>query len=388
MRLIIGATIVCAVALALPSRPAPDEPMGRDGLPQQFRVATGGDPLIVPVTILGKQYSFVVDTGCSHTLYDTSMKHLLGPRVDTVVGESPNARVMLERYWAPAAYLGTLPLPSEHPVLVADLGSSRRMMEIDIDGLLGMDFLRNYVVRIDFDGGVLTFYDIIEHEQGQMLPLHSGHIINVPYIDADVCGCVQRFEIDTGAIWTGDGELGHRFFDELERLGKVQPSYTMQLNAIGSHRAAPLGPLSTLKVGRFEHRSLFVSSSLRNRLGLDYCSRYNVTFDFPRQRLYLRKSKHFDRPPRFWWSGLHFSRSTGEVRVSRVEPGRPAEEAGIRKDDVIVSVAGLPAARTRLFALRRSLYGRRTSVPITLERNGQPFSVLLNPRQHNPAEAR
>jgi hypothetical protein len=374
-----------SVAGVLACQPGSQDGVRCRDLPQDFTVGTDGDPLIVPVTIKGKQYSFAVDTGCSYTFYDISMKSLLGPRVDTGGVESAHSRIALPRYRAPEAYLGSLPLPRNHPVIVADLSSSRRLMEIDIRGLLGMDFLRDYVMRIDFDRGILTFDDTIGSDPGQMLPLRCGKTLNVPHVDGDVCGFPVQFEIDIGSVWTGDAALAHRFFDSLADHGRLERCGTTGSTAIGSSGSGSCGKVASLKVGRFEHRGLFVSSTLRNSLGLDYWSRYNVTFDFPRQCLYFRESKQFDRAPRFWWSGLNFIRRHGEVVVWEAEPGLPAAEAGIQKEDVIISLAGMQAAKTRLVDLWKPLYRRTPTVHITLKRGGKVFSVVLVPKQNYPS---
>ena len=44
----------------------------------EFKIAKGGDPILLPVTFKEKEYLFLLDTGSSHTAFDTSFKHELG----------------------------------------------------------------------------------------------------------------------------------------------------------------------------------------------------------------------------------------------------------------------------------------------------------------------
>src|ERR1700722_574523 len=115
MRHTLLAVSLSAVAAVLVYRPTSEEPVRRDEFPLRFTVATDGEPLIVPVTINGNQYSFIVDTGCTCTIFDNSLRHLMGPAVDSVFVSTTHAQIGMQRYLSPAAYLGSLMLPYKQP---------------------------------------------------------------------------------------------------------------------------------------------------------------------------------------------------------------------------------------------------------------------------------
>ncbi len=50
-----------------------------DNVVESFEVEGNGDLLLVPVTVGGLVHQFVVDTGCSTTIFHTSLKSALGP---------------------------------------------------------------------------------------------------------------------------------------------------------------------------------------------------------------------------------------------------------------------------------------------------------------------
>ena len=66
--------------------------------------------------------------------------------------------------------------------------------------------------------------------------------------------------------------------------------------------------------------------------------------------------------------------------VVRVEPGGPAEAAGIKPGDVITAVAGRPV--TNLYHFHHAMLSRKAGerVEITLWRNGQTLTVSPVPR--------
>jgi hypothetical protein len=343
---------------------------------ERFAVHGDGDFLIVPVTIKGKVYRFILDTGCSSTVYDSSLRPLLGPHIDRIEIKGAQSTAELERYAAPAAFVGKLPLPQTEPAMVYDLRSAYHCAGVDVCGCLGMDFLKQHVVRIDFDAGLLIFQKGIGHEQGQPLRLHSGEITDVPYVNADVCDSSppEPFEVDTGD--GGEGTLGADLFTALCQLGKLKRVGQCRCWALKEHTAQE-GQLVRLKLGSLEHQGLIFSSGRDSRLGLGFLSRYRVTFDFPAGFLYLCKRKDFDHPSYRNRSGLHLHRAGGETVVESVDPDSPADKAGVKPDDILLSIGTLQADGARLFTLRQHLCSAGQTVPITLKRGDKQLKVFV-----------
>jgi S1-C subfamily serine protease len=93
--------------------------------------------------------------------------------------------------------------------------------------------------------------------------------------------------------------------------------------------------------------------------------------------VYLQKGKYFNAPEKVNHSGLHIHRPTNETVVAVVDPGSAGARAGIKPGDVVVSLAGLPADRTRLHVLRRCLCRGGETLPLTLKRGGKLLDVSL-----------
>ena len=71
----------------------------------------------------------------------------------------------------------------------------------------------------------------------------------------------------------------------------------------------------------------------------------------------------------------------GPSVVSKVEPGLPAEKAGIQVGDEIVAVNGVKVQNSRAFGLYAVLQkSKEASVPIAVLRKGQQFEFKLAPR--------
>src|SRR5262245_4197654 len=79
---------------------------------QEFDVFKDGDLLLVPVTLKGKEFLFALDTGSTLTVYDSSLKPLLGLPKGSGKGTTPDGDVTLPLYDPPPAALGRLAVRS------------------------------------------------------------------------------------------------------------------------------------------------------------------------------------------------------------------------------------------------------------------------------------
>jgi len=100
---------------------------------------------------------------------------------------------------------------------------------------------------------------------------------------------------------------------------------------------------------------------------------YVFTVDYPNSRFLLRPIPGA-RIPEYDMSGIALI-TTFEDRhkftVNRVAKGSPAEEAGIKKGDVITTIDGKPAASWTAERVRNLFTERGRKVKLTLERDGQ-----------------
>ncbi|WP_276351450.1 S41 family peptidase [Cohnella caldifontis] len=76
--------------------------------------------------------------------------------------------------------------------------------------------------------------------------------------------------------------------------------------------------------------------------------------------------------------GIVLVQDAGTIYAEDVIPGSPAEKAGVKPDDVIVSAAGAPAKGLTIADLQQKLRGKEgTSVQLGVERGGKTLSFTL-----------
>ena len=123
---------------------------------ESFRFDPDDLPIILPLSMGGKTYPFLIDTGCTYSVFDASMRADLGSPIGQGIGETPAGDVKTETFFSPAATVGKLKFSSHRPVACLDLTVVRESLGREVRGMLGVDFFRDKVVVFDFDEGRLN----------------------------------------------------------------------------------------------------------------------------------------------------------------------------------------------------------------------------------------
>jgi hypothetical protein len=351
----------------------------------EFDVAKGGDLILLPVRLKGKTYHFAMDTGASVTAYDRSLKPLLGQPISTARGETNSKLIDVQLFAPPDAKIGDLPVRGPLPVTVLDLRALREASGLDVYGVIGMDFLQRYVIRIDFDRGKVAFLRAGQADAGRAVPMPFKR--GTYWVEVQLGGVAgpQWFMVDTGdhnSLGLTKDLLGH-----LVRAGKASwGAQRLRADAAGEHqeRDARLAPLT---VGGFEHHRLTANAVTGNNvLGLGYLSRYVVTFDFPGGRLYLKKGGTFDQPEPCDRTGLTLRRIAGKATVYAVAKGSPAESAGIRPKDLLDEVEGKGLDRWSFHQLSRLFGdGQKKSINLRVRRGERVLRVTVQLEAGQPS---
>jgi hypothetical protein len=277
----------------------------------------------------------------------------------------------------PVAFVGRLRLPQDKPVAVHDLAGIREVVGLDIRGCLGLDFLRNYVLHLDFDQGRLAIAQPSWREAGQPFRLTIDE--ERVWVEARILevGPAEPFMVDTGCIGHS-GALGAETFYHLAQFGKLSAAGSRGVETTGGTCKLKQARLACLKLGPFEHRDLcFFSHPEHSILGLNFWARYKVTFDFPAGLVYLRQSKRHKLPDLLGGSGLGIRWRNGHLVVVSITAGSPSAKTAIRKGDEVLSIAGRKAGSASLPILGRLLCGEGRTVRIVIRRGEQVREVDL-----------
>ena len=139
----------------------------------------------------------------------------------------------------------------------------------------------------------------------------------------------------------------------------------------------------TFLIKPFKYQKLIIDQGNFNNIGLGLLSRHICIFDFPNNKLFLKKGKGFDKVKQADMSGLHLLSISDNVFVYSVDFNSPAKNAGIQDKDIILKVNDKDANAYGIWELRRLLKSedkRKITMTVKREDDVKEVSFLLKKR--------
>ncbi len=248
---------------------------------------------------------------------------------------------------------------------VYPLASFESVEDVPQSGLIGYEFFKRFVVRIDYEASRLTFTEpaVFKYEgRGAVVPFTYNN--RIPQVEGEIDGIPGKFDIDTGsraslsllAPFAERHKLRERYKTRIEAVtgwgvggaarGQVTRAESLRLGSV--QVARPVTELSLQKGGAF------VDPYIAGNVGAGVLKRFNVTFDYSRQTIVFEPNARNSEPDVYDRSGMWLNRKGSGFEVIDVLPGGPAEQAALRPGDLILAVDGtgadgllLPDVRSR-----------------------------------------
>jgi hypothetical protein len=346
-------------------------------LPAQMRfpVARNGEPILLPIMSQGKKLSFLLDTGSQYTCFDSSLP-LGQPKKQARFGNS-NRQVVWSFYATPEAFLGDHDLQdSVESVLGLDLSAARENNGLQIDGILGMDFLSNYVLHVDADAGECLILETAPKQLGEPFGLVFQN--GLPFLQASIANYGElSFLLDTGSFGLGSGSLEKQVWVELVDKRRMRASGKIdELTAFGFVRT-DLAKGGSIVVKDFAVQEPVFFRLDQSILGLGFLSRFRFTFDFPNKVIYMDRGKSYDRRDGRDLSGMFLVRKNDKTAVKMVAKGGPADKAGVCNSDVLLRLDERDVRGLSMFQLRR-LLSKEGAITVSLSRpDGKLYTSVL-----------
>ncbi len=354
--------------------------------------------IVVPVVINGMlPLRFIIDTGVQTAiLTDKAFADILNltySRKFSISG--PGGEKIVEAYVTNNI---SLDLPGirgrGHALLVLeqDYLELRNYLGTDVHGILGYELFSRFVVQVDYEKKILTVFLPEKFKPGrkfQVIPMRVED--TKPYITANVTladgtSIISKLLVDSGA--------SHGLLLEPTSDARIKvPEHTVSSQigrGIGGVITGKVGRIKSLELGtyklenalaNFPDPNSYMDSLKRGRtqrtgtIGGEILSRFNVAFNFSKEKLYLKKNSYFKKKFYYNLSGLIIKAkgsSLNTFEISEVRDQSSAQLADVQMGDIILTINGISAKDLSL----NQILGHFNSKPgkkVTLDivRNGQ-----------------
>ena len=250
---------------------------------------------------------------------------------------------------------------------------------VTIQGLLGMSDLKRFVIQIDFDLGKLRILRSANEDCGDKFRLGSDH--DCPTVKLSIGETIIDAIVDTGL--GNDLLLSNDVFDRLVEHGQIAlAADTVAATFVGDRKLSK-GTLRKTSLGSFEYKGARVAKTQSNAIGSTYLSHFLVTLDFPKQAMYLKPGKNYDRPAYHDASGIGMRLRAKAVVVEEVRSESPGDIGGIQKSDVLRQINDRDASSLSLFEIRRLFCQDGKTLKLRFERDGKPRDVTITLRKYD-----
>ena len=257
-----------------------------------------------------------------------------------------------------------------------------------VHGVIGFDMLSEYVIEINNDAKQLVLYNDSGYKYSGSGVEQPVYIVqNLPIINAKVktySGTVfeGQFMVDTGArsdvIISSPSVIK---YDLAENVGK---HYTIRANIGTSTRRTKMryGRLASFDLaGRnFSDIPVALSSDNKGVLSMDFIDglvgnkllqRFNIVLDYTSEKIYFEPAKSINRDYSVNLTGFTISFENANPVVKNLVDRSPADKAGLRNDDQIISINSVLVENMSAEEIRQAFTKVGEKIALVIKRNNK-----------------
>ena len=356
--------------------------------------------VIVKATVNGSRpLSFVLDTGANQAIVRSDVAKALNLKLTGSVtsrGAGPGTQsgsLVQGATWSLVG-LETTVQPVALALPLTELGPA---LGTDLDGIIGGEFIKRFVVEIDYPARVVRLHDpasFAYEGRGETLPIEftaGGHPVVIATVTPADTPIQRKFMLDIGSGLAL--ALHSPFVKEHNLPGRQKTIRAIGAAGAGGRSTGRLGRGAALKIGSFTIRNpitlfsedtagAFADSSLAGNIGAQIAMRFRIFFDYGRRRIVLEPSPTFADPVDRAFAGIALRAEPPGYRTFRVSElleDSPAAEAGLAVGDVITAIDGTAASDLTLTGVNDMLE-RPIARELSIRRAERTLKVTITPR--------
>lgn len=347
-----------------------------------------GSWIVVPVTVEGETGPWILDSGASTSVLDSTYASTLDLEWgDPIRITGATGTTMVPSIALPPLEVAGLTFRGNRSVALDLQSVVRHRLGTEVRGILGQDFLREYVTRIDYSAKTVSFHNPNQFEYaggGSVFQESlSGGLFRVPIT-------VDGLYEGAWAVDTGAGSLSFHYpFAEANGLTELPGARFLGHDAAGPSERNTVR-FSTIDIAgvTFPDPLIDVPLSAAGAFGRpafdgnagNYLFRYFVLYlDYRNERLILEPGADCCEKVPDLVHGLSLSVSeSGLLRVRDVLPGSCAEEAGFLLGDEVLGLDGMAVRGGEGLREFREGLRKGQKVEVSIRRGGVRMTRVLS----------
>ncbi len=363
----------------------------------QFPIEVYNNLVVVPMILNGQlPLKFILDTGVRTSILTeraySDILNLQYSRKYTIAG--PGGEKLVDAYVTNNVSLDMPGVQGRgHAMLVLDQDylELRNYLGTDVHGILGYELFSRFIIEVDYERKTLTLMlpeRFHEKRKFQWLPIQIED--TKPYVTVnlqmnDTTSVSAKLLVDSGA--------SHGIFLETSSNPKIQVPQPNVVSIIGRGLGGviygQIGKINSIKLGKYEIPNVITNfpdpntymdtlktsrTVFRNgSIGGEILNRFTVIYNFPGEKIYLKKNSNYKKEFYFNLSGLTIRAKGARLKnfeITDIRENSAAYRADLNVGDRIISVNGVSASELELNTVNGFLNSKPgRNISLMIERN-------------------
>lgn len=356
-----------------------------------------GEHIFIRLNIEGSsELDFVFDTGAGSTVINSELVKRLNWESDKTTSlDGASGETELRKFNNKDIILQSLTL-TKVDLLSTSLNHFEESFGRHIDGIIGYDFLKKYVIEINYNTFELIVFNSKKYRHHGIGAMKKIFIGDVPTTMLDIklsddTYIKGEFILDTGAGLTVAFATPFINKNDLKAAAGKTYSLSSQGGLSKTNSQVEIGKIKALKIMDEELKNLPVrfynttsgvlaQKGIAGLIGNEILKRYNITFDYKRKKSYwVANNRFLSHPFDESLSGimLNLNKDKSKVIVSNLIPGFPVTKTELKLGDEIIEIDGYKTSNTKLTKLRKLLKQKGKTISIKYIQEKQIKEIFL-----------